>query len=41
MSAKAQQPEDPEDEKQLGLWLDQGIAGKLNAVSLHSLRSGL
>src|SRR5580704_15160604 len=32
--AKAQQqnePEDPEDEKQIGLWLDQGISTGLSA----------
>ena len=32
--AKAQQqqlPEDPEDEKQVGLWLDQGISTGLSA----------
>jgi hypothetical protein len=30
--AKAQQlPEDPEDEKQIGLWLDQGISADLSA----------
>ena len=34
LPAKAQQqplPEDPEDEKQLGLWLDQGISNSLSA----------
>ena len=32
-AAKAQQqkPEDPEDEKQIGLWLDQGISTALSA----------
>lgn len=33
LSAKAQQqqpPEDPEDEKQIGLWLDQGISAGLS-----------
>lgn len=32
--ARAQQqqpPEDPEDEKQIGLWLDQGISAGLSA----------
>jgi hypothetical protein len=34
LPAKAQQqqlPEDPEDEKQVGLWLDQGISSSLSA----------
>jgi hypothetical protein len=32
VSARAQQlPEDPEDEKQLGLWLDQGVSTGLSA----------
>ncbi len=34
VSARAQQqslPEDPEDEKQIGLWLDQGISADLSA----------
>jgi hypothetical protein len=30
-SAQQQQPEDPEDEKQFGLWLDQGISVGLSA----------
>jgi len=29
--AQQQQPEDPEDEKQFGLWLDQGLSAALSA----------
>jgi uncharacterized protein DUF2490 len=29
--ARQQQPEDPEDEKRIGLWLDQGISASLSA----------
>ena len=28
--ARQQSPEDPEDEKQIGLWLDQGISAPLS-----------
>jgi hypothetical protein len=31
VSAHGQQPEDPEDEKKIGLWLDQGISTGLSA----------
>jgi hypothetical protein len=35
--AKAQQPEDPEDEKQIGLWLDQGISMGLSPTKSFEL----
>src|SRR5947209_19901579 len=33
-----QQPEDPEDEKQIGLWLDQGISAGLSSNKVFGIR---